>query len=101
MKEIPESDLKVVFTSLHGTSVPIVPEILDALNFSQYEIVSEQAIHDADFSSVKSANPEDHDAFDMAVAYAKQSNADLLIATDPDSRPYGNCRTSEWTVPLL
>lgn len=89
VKEIPKSDLKVVFTSLHGTSVPIVPEILDALNFTQYEIVSEQAIPDADFTSVKSANPEDHDAFDMAVTYAKQSNADLLIATDPDADRMG------------
>ncbi|MGV2874462.1 phospho-sugar mutase [Macrococcus capreoli] len=86
---IPASDLKVVFTSLHGTSVPIVPEMLDALNFTQYEIVKEQAIPDANFSSVKSANPEDHDAFDMAIDYARKSNADLLIATDPDADRMG------------
>ncbi|WP_414053968.1 phospho-sugar mutase [Macrococcus equi] len=89
IKEIPTSDLKVVFTSLHGTSVPIVPEILDALNFNQYTLVEEQSIPDADFSSVKSANPEDHDAFDMAVEYAKKSGADLLIATDPDADRMG------------
>ncbi|WP_414044424.1 phospho-sugar mutase [Macrococcus sp. EM39E] len=89
VQEIPASDLKVVFTSLHGTSVPIVPELLDALNFNQYEVVKEQATPDADFSSVKSANPEDRDAFDMAVEYAKKSNADLLIATDPDADRMG------------
>lgn len=89
VQDIPASDLKVVFTSLHGTSVPIVPEMLDALNFTQYEVVKEQSTPDADFSSVKSANPEDHDAFDMAVEYAKKSNADLLIATDPDADRMG------------
>lgn len=89
VENIPASDLKVVFTSLHGTSVPIVPELLDALNFTQYEVVKEQAIPDGDFTSVKSANPEDHDAFDMAVKYAKASNADLLIATDPDADRMG------------
>lgn len=89
VESIPASDLKVVITSLHGTSVPIVPEILDALNFTQYEVVKEQAVPDADFSSVKSANPEDHDAFNMAIEYAKKSNADLLIATDPDADRMG------------
>lgn len=89
VQEIPASPLKVVFTSLHGTSVPIVPEILDALNYSQYEIVSEQSVPDANFSSVKSANPEDHAAFEMAIDYAKKSNADLLIATDPDADRVG------------
>ncbi|WP_244625436.1 phospho-sugar mutase [Macrococcoides canis] len=89
VENIPASDLKVVFTSLHGTSVPIIPELLDALNFTQYEVVKEQAIPDGDFTSVKSANPEDHDAFDMAVKYAKASNADLLIATDPDADRMG------------
>lgn len=89
VQEIPASDLKVVFTSLHGTSVPIVPEILDTLNFKNYEIVKEQAVPDANFTSVKSANPEDHDAFDMAIQYAKKNNADLLIATDPDADRMG------------
>ncbi|MCE4956847.1 phospho-sugar mutase [Macrococcoides caseolyticum] len=87
--DVPASDLSVVFTSLHGTSVPIVPEILTALNFTNYEIVEEQAIPDANFSSVKSANPEDHDAFDKACLYAEKSNADLLIATDPDADRMG------------
>lgn len=89
VEDIPASDLKVVFTSLHGTSVPIIPELLDALNFTQYEVVKEQAIPDGDFTSVKSANPEDHEAFDLAVNYAKASNADLLIATDPDADRMG------------
>lgn len=89
IKEIPSSDLKVVFSSLHGTSVPIIPEILDALNYKQYHLVEAQCKPDPNFSSVKSANPEDHDAFDMSVALAKEIDADLLIATDPDADRMG------------
>lgn len=89
VKAIPTSDLKVIFTSLHGTSVPIVPEVLKSLNFNQFELVESQCVPDADFSSVKSANPEDHAAFDQAVEMAKISNADLLIATDPDADRMG------------
>ncbi|ULG75070.1 phospho-sugar mutase [Macrococcus brunensis] len=87
--DIPQSDLKIVFSSLHGTSVPIVPEILDAVGFNNYQLVEAQCVPDADFTSVKSANPEDHDAFDMAVELGKETNADLLIATDPDADRMG------------
>lgn len=89
IKDIPSSDLKVVFSSLHGTSVPIIPEILDELGFHQYHLVEAQCVPDPDFSSVKSANPEDHDAFDMSVTLAKELDADLLIATDPDADRMG------------
>ncbi|TDM03961.1 phospho-sugar mutase [Macrococcus carouselicus] len=89
IKEIPQSALTVVFSSLHGTSVPIVPEILEAVGFSNYQLVEAQCKPDADFSSVKSANPEDHEAFDMAVELGKKGQADLLIATDPDADRMG------------
>ena len=88
-KEIPTSDLKVVFTSLHGTSVPIVPEILDSLNFKNYSLVEEQCIPDPNFSSVKSANPEDHEAFEQAILKGKETGANLLISTDPDADRLG------------
>ncbi|HHT9312849.1 TPA: phospho-sugar mutase [Staphylococcus aureus] len=81
---IPKSDLQVVFTSLHGTSVPIVPELLQSLNFNQFNLVEAQCKPDPNFSSVQSANPEDHRAFDQAVELANKSHADLLISTDPD-----------------
>ncbi|MEZ2005374.1 phosphoglucomutase, partial [Staphylococcus aureus] len=72
---IPKSDLQVVFTSLHGTSVPIVPELLKSLNFNQFNLVDAQCKPDPNFSSVQSANPEDHRAFDQAVELANKSHA--------------------------
>lgn len=86
---IPKSDLQVVFTSLHGTSVPIVPELLKSLNFNQFNLVEAQCKPDPNFSSVQSANPEDHRAFDQAVELANKSHADLLISTDPDGDRLG------------
>ena len=86
---IPQSDLKVVFTSLHGTSVPIVPDILSSLNFNQFELVASQCEPDSDFSSVASANPEDHKAFDQSIELANLIDADLLIGTDPDADRLG------------
>lgn len=86
---IPKSDLQVVFTSLHGTSVPIVPELLKSLNFNQFNLVEAQCKPDPNFSSVQSANPEDHCAFDKAVELANKSHANLLISTDPDADRLG------------
>ncbi|HHT9326266.1 TPA: phospho-sugar mutase [Staphylococcus aureus] len=86
---IPKSDLQVVFTSLHGTSVPIVPELLQSLNFNQFNLVEAQCKPDPNFSSVQSANPEDHRSFDQAVELANKSHADLLISTDPDADRLG------------
>ncbi|HHW5503106.1 TPA: phospho-sugar mutase [Staphylococcus aureus] len=86
---IPKSDLQVVFTSLHGTSVPIVPELLQSLNFNQFNLVEAQCKPDPNFSSVQSANPENHRAFDQAVELANKSHADLLISTDPDADRLG------------
>ncbi|HHB0199254.1 TPA: phospho-sugar mutase [Staphylococcus aureus] len=86
---IPKSDLQVVFTSLHGTSVPIVPELLKSLNFNQFNLVEAQCEPDPNFSSVQSANPEDHRAFDQAVELANKSHANLLISTDPDADRLG------------
>lgn len=86
---IPKSDLQVVFTSLHGTSVPIVPKLLKSLNFNQFNLVEAQCKPDPNFSSVQSANPEDYRAFDQAVELANKSHADLLISTDPDADRLG------------
>lgn len=86
---IPQSNLSVVFTSLHGTSVPIVPTILDNLGFSQYTLVESQCIPDSNFSSVKSANPEDHQSFDQSIDIANDIGANLMISTDPDADRFG------------
>ncbi|HDD0318370.1 TPA: phospho-sugar mutase [Staphylococcus aureus] len=92
---IPKSDLQVVFTSLHGTSVPIVPKLLKSLNFNQFNLVEAQCKPDPNFSSVQSANPEDHRAFDQAVELANKSHADLLISTDPDADRLGIAERDE------
>lgn len=86
---IPESNLKVVFSSLHGTSVPIVPTILECLKFKSFSLVENQCIPDPDFSSVDSANPEDHKAFDKAIEEARKIKAGLIICTDPDADRVG------------
>ena len=86
---IPESNLKVVFSSLHGTSVPIVPTILERLKFKSFSLVEKQCVPDPDFSSVNSANPEDHKAFDKAIEEARKIQAGLVICTDPDADRVG------------
>lgn len=86
---IPESSLKIVFTSLHGTSVPIVPDLLDSLNFKQYTLVDTQCVPDGDFPTVASPNPESPEAFEHAIDTGNAVGADLLIATDPDADRMG------------
>lgn len=81
---IPQSELKVVYTSLHGTGVPIIPDVLQHLHFQNFNLVEAQCKVDPNFSSVKSANPEERDAFDLAIQQAQETKADLIIATDPD-----------------
>ena len=82
--DIPQSDLKVVYTSLHGTGVPIIPDVLKHLNFQNVSLVELQCELDPNFSSVKSANPEEREAFDLAIQQAHDLEANLIIATDPD-----------------
>lgn len=87
--EIPSSDLKVVFSSLHGTSVPIVPEMLDTLGFSSCTLVEDQCEPDGDFPSIKSPNPESVEAFEESRKLGTDIGADVLIATDPDADRIG------------
>ncbi|MFW5749344.1 MAG: phospho-sugar mutase [Halanaerobium sp.] len=78
------SDLSVVYTPLHGTGSTVIPELLSQLGFSNLHVVEEQADGDSDFSTVESPNPEDREAFDLALKLAEKKDADLVIATDPD-----------------
>jgi phosphoglucomutase len=80
--------LKIVFTPLHGTSAIIGLRALKENGFNVIE-VKEQMVPDPDFSTVKSPNPENKEAFDMALTYGEKYNADLLIATDPDADRLG------------
>ncbi|WP_110931017.1 phospho-sugar mutase [Paenibacillus bouchesdurhonensis] len=82
-------DIVVVFTPLHGTGNVPVRRVLDKLGFTQVHIVKEQEQPDAEFSTVKSPNPEERDAFKLAIELGEQVGADILIGTDPDADRMG------------
>lgn len=82
-------DLVVVFTPLHGTGNLPVRSALEKIGFTQVHIVKEQELPDGDFPTVKSPNPEEREAFTMAIELGKQVGADLLIGTDPDADRMG------------
>jgi phosphoglucomutase len=84
-----EVDLTIVFTPLHGTSNKSVQRALRDLGYRNVHIVKKQEQPDPDFSTVASPNPEEHAAFEMAIALGNQVSADLLIATDPDADRLG------------
>ena len=83
------ADLKIVFTSLHGTSITLIPEVLKRAGYKNVQIVEEQAEPNGDFPTVKSPNPEEPAALQMAVDLANKTNADIVIGTDPDSDRLG------------
>ena len=82
-------DLKIVFTSLHGTSIKLIPEVLKRAGYSQVHIVEGQAVPDGNFPTVKSPNPEEPEALAMATKLAEEIGADLVLGTDPDSDRIG------------
>ena len=84
-----KDQLKIVFTSLHGTSITILPEVLKRGGYSQVQIVKEQEKPDGDFPTVKSPNPEEPAALKMAIDLANESQADVVMGTDPDSDRIG------------
>jgi phosphoglucomutase len=84
-----KDNLSVVFTSLHGTSVTAIPEVLRRAGYSKVFQIAEQAIPDGDFPTVKSPNPEEPEALKLALAKGAEVNADIVIGTDPDSDRLG------------
>lgn len=84
-----QNQLAFVYTPLHGTGIKLVPEALKRLGFKNIHIVEEQAIPDGNFPTVKSPNPEEKSALEMAIEKAKKVNADLVFATDPDADRVG------------
>ncbi|WP_268223131.1 phospho-sugar mutase [Sinomicrobium oceani] len=84
-----KDDFKIVFTSLHGTSITILPEVLKRAGYKNVYIVDEQATPDGDFPTVKSPNPEEPEALTMALQKAEEVGADMVIGTDPDSDRLG------------
>ncbi|NNL33804.1 MAG: phospho-sugar mutase [Flavobacteriaceae bacterium] len=84
-----KDNLDIVFTSLHGTSITIIPETLKRAGYSKVHIVEEQAEPDGDFPTVESPNPEEPEALKMALDLARTFDADIVIGTDPDSDRVG------------
>ncbi|MDR0436968.1 MAG: phospho-sugar mutase [Bacteroidales bacterium] len=84
-----QKDLKIVFTALHGTGIVFVPKLLKEVGFENVTVVEEQAISSGDFPTVKSPNPEEKAALQMAIDKAKEIGATLVMATDPDADRVG------------
>ena len=84
-----QADLNIVYTPIHGTGITLVPRTLAALGFTNVHIVEEQATPDGNFPTVKSPNPEERAAMQLALDLANKLNADLIMATDPDADRVG------------
>jgi phosphoglucomutase len=94
--------LKIVYTSIHGAGITMVPKTLEAVGFRNIHIVESQAIPDGNFSTVQSPNPEEKEALNHALQLAEQIHADLIIGTDPDTDRVGMAiRNDEGTMVLL
>lgn len=97
-----KNDLKIVYTSLHGTSIKSIPQVLAKAGYTDVNIVKEQAEPNGDFPTVKSPNPEEPAALQMALDLANEINADIVIGTDPDSDRLGVAvRNTEGEMILL
>ncbi len=83
------SDLKIVFSSIHGTGIKLVPPVLEKFGFTNVTVVDEQATPDGNFPTVVYPNPEEAEAMSLALKKAKEIDADLVMATDPDADRVG------------
>jgi len=84
-----KTELDIVFTALHGTSIVSVPPALAKAGFTKVQLVEAQSAPDGNFPTVASPNPEESAALAMAVAQAEATNADLVIGCDPDTDRVG------------
>jgi phosphoglucomutase len=99
---IAKENLNVVFTSLHGTSITLVPDTLSQAGYTNVHIVEEQRVPNGDFPTVKSPNPEEPEALVMALALADKTNSDIVVGTDPDCDRLGVAvRNNEGQMTLL
>ena len=79
------SDLKIVYTPIHGTGIKLVPPVLEKFGFKNVHIVKEQAVPDGNFPTVVYPNPEESEAMSYGLKLAEELNADILCGTDPDA----------------
>lgn len=83
-----EKKVSIIFSSQHGSALPVMSDIFDELKYD-VTIVKEQAAYDPDFTNTKTPNPEDKASYDLAIEYAKRFNADLILSCDPDADRMG------------
>jgi phosphomannomutase len=99
---VARQNLKIAYTSLHGTSIKMVPKVLEKAGYTDVNIVQEQAEPNGNFPTVVSPNPEEPEALTMALALADNINADIVFGTDPDSDRLGVAvRNKEGKMVLL
>ncbi len=84
-----QKDLKIVYTSIHGTGITIVPDALKAFGFTNVHVVAEQAVPDGNFPTVVYPNPEEKDAMAIGLKKAIELDADIVLGTDPDADRVG------------
>ena len=84
-----QHDLKIVYTSIHGSGIKLVPRVLESFGFTNLHVVEEQAHPNGDFPTVHSPNPEEKDAMNLGLDLAKKLDADILLGTDPDADRVG------------
>lgn len=97
-----KENLKIVYTSLHGTSIKLVPTVLENAGYTDVNSVPEQAVPNGDFPTVLSPNPEEPEALTMALALSDKLNADIVFGTDPDGDRLGVAvRNNEGIMQLL
>jgi phosphoglucomutase len=84
-----QHDLKIVYTSIHGTGITLVPEVLQRFGFTNVHIVKEQSEPDGNFPTVVYPNPEESEAMSIGLKMAEKIDADILLGTDPDSDRVG------------
>jgi len=83
------TNLYIVYTPLHGTGQTLIPQALQNAGFQYITIVDDQKNPDPNFPTLSSPNPEEAQAFQLAIQYGKETDADLLLATDPDADRLG------------
>ena len=97
-----KKSLRILYTSLHGTGITMVPQALEDAGFTQVHILESQANADGDFPTVKSPNPEERSAMTMAIAEAERMQADVILGTDPDADRVGmGIRNAKGEIELL
>ncbi len=84
-----QHNLKIVFSSIHGTGITLIPDILEMIGFTNVQVVEEQAEPDGDFPTVVYPNPEEAEAMSLALEKARTLDADIVMATDPDGDRVG------------